>query len=115
MLLFHVEIKIFSLPPFSPSPSLPFLEKESKYCYSCFIHEESKASTSLRNKPKVLSQALYFFLNFLCVFLRESEHTGWEGQREKGGDTESEAGTRLPPVRAEPNTRLKPTNHKIMT
>ena len=38
-----------------------------------------------------------------------------ERQREREGDTESEAGSRLQAVSIEPDTRLEPTNHKIMT
>ena len=34
---------------------------------------------------------------------------------EREGDTESEAGSRLPAVSTEPDTGLKPTNHEIMT
>ena len=37
------------------------------------------------------------------------------GGAERGGDTESEAGSRLPAVGAESNAGLKLTNHKIMT
>ena len=38
-----------------------------------------------------------------------------EGQREREGDTESKAGSRLGAVSAEPDTGLKLTNHKILT
>ena len=38
-----------------------------------------------------------------------------EVQREREGDTEPEAGSRLRAVSTEPNTGLKPTNHEIMT
>ena len=38
-----------------------------------------------------------------------------EGQREREGDTESEAGSRLPAVSTEPNTGLELTNWEIMT
>ena len=38
-----------------------------------------------------------------------------EGQREREGDTESEAGSRLWAVTSEPNAGLKPTNHEVMT
>ena len=38
-----------------------------------------------------------------------------EGQREREGDTESEAGSRLWAASTEPNAGLQPTNHKIMT
>ena len=36
-----------------------------------------------------------------------------EGQR--GGDTESETGPRLPAVSTEPDMGLEPTDHEIMT
>ena len=38
-----------------------------------------------------------------------------EGQREREGDTESEAGSRLLAVGTEPDAGLKRMNHKIMT
>ena len=37
------------------------------------------------------------------------------GGAERGGDTESEAGSRLRAVSTEPNAGLEPTNHEIMT
>ena len=37
------------------------------------------------------------------------------GGAQREGDTESEAGSRLPAVRTEPNARLEPTNREIMT
>ena len=38
-----------------------------------------------------------------------------EGQREKGGDTESEAGSRLWAVGQEPDVGLELSKHEIMT
>ena len=38
-----------------------------------------------------------------------------EGQREREGDTESEAGSRLLAVSTEPDAGLEPMNHEIMT
>ena len=38
-----------------------------------------------------------------------------EGQRERGGDTESEAGSRLQAVGTGPDAGLEPTNREIMT
>ena len=37
------------------------------------------------------------------------------GRAEREGDTESEAGSRLPAVSTEPNAGLKLTGHKIVT
>ena len=37
------------------------------------------------------------------------------GGAERGGDTESEAGSRLPAVSTEPDVGLEPTNREIMT
>ena len=37
------------------------------------------------------------------------------GGVERGGDTESEAGSRLPAVGTEPDAGLEPTNREIMT
>ena len=39
----------------------------------------------------------------------------WERVREREGDTESEAGSRLCVVSTEPNVGLEPTNSEIMT
>ena len=38
-----------------------------------------------------------------------------EGGEEREGDTESKAGSRLWAVSTEPDVRLEPTNHKVMT
>ena len=38
-----------------------------------------------------------------------------EAEREREGDTEWEAGSRLRAVSTEPNTGLEPTNHEIVT
>ena len=43
---------------------------------------------------------------------RQNMSRGWA---EREGDTESEAGSRLPAVSTEPDTGLEPTNHEIMT
>ena len=61
-----------------------------------------------------LEAALAFFL--FCFVLRERE-TEWElGRgRERGGDTESKAGSRLPAVSTEPSSGLEPTNPEILT
>ena len=49
------------------------------------------------------------------LFLRETEtEDEWLGA-EREGDTESEAGSRLWAVSAEPNMGHKPMNHKVMT
>ena len=45
---------------------------------------------------------------------RQSVSSG-EGQREREGDPESEAGSRLPAVSTEPDAGLEPTNRRIMT
>ena len=60
----------------------------------------------------------FFFLkknfNVYYVFLRETDRAqAGEGQRE--GDTESEAGSRLRAVSAEPDAGLEPTSREIMT
>ena len=51
---------------------------------------------------------------FIHFWERETEHE-WERGREREGDTESEAGSRLWAVSTEPNVGLKPMNLKIMT
>ena len=59
-------------------------------------------------------QNLLFCFNFnIYLFLREREREWGRGERE--GDTESEAGPRLPAVSTEPDTRLELTNREIMT
>ena len=57
---------------------------------------------------------LLLFNDFFHVYLWETEHK-WERGREREGDTESEAGSRLRPVSTEPDVGLKPTNQEIMT
>ena len=48
--------------------------------------------------------------------MRERERKSTSGRgTETEGDTESEAGSRLPAVSAEPNTGLEPMNREIMT
>ena len=60
-----------------------------------------------------------FFLKFFkCLFIFETERDrAWtgEGQREREGDTESEAGSRLWAVSTEPNMGLELTDREIMT
>ena len=57
-------------------------------------------------------------LFFKCLFIFDRERkTGheWGRGREREGDTESEAGSRLRAVSTEPNVGLEPTNCEIMT
>ena len=54
---------------------------------------------------------MFFSFSF---FLRERQCKQGRG-REREGDTESEAGSRLQAVSTEPNVGLKLQNHKIMT
>ena len=39
----------------------------------------------------------------------------WDGDRERGGVTDSEAGSRLQAVSTAPDAGLEPMNHEIMT
>ena len=41
--------------------------------------------------------------------------SGGGAEREREGDTESEAGSRLLAVSTQPDAGLEPTNHEIMT
>ena len=58
-----------------------------------------------------------FFKNFKCllfIFERETEHK--QGRvREREGDTESEAGSRLQALSTEPDARLELTIQEIVT
>ena len=45
--------------------------------------------------------------------MREREHKQGSG-KEREGDTEPKAGSRLQAVSTEPNTGLEPTNHESM-
>ena len=59
-----------------------------------------------------------FIKNFFNVylFLRERHRvSASRGGAERGGDTESEAGSRLPAVSTEPDAGLEPMNREIMT
>ena len=65
--------------------------------------------------------SLYFTTHYLkkiflnvYLFLRNRYIMSTTGE-ERGGDTESEAGSRLQAVSTEPNAGLEPTNHEIMT
>ena len=51
---------------------------------------------------------------FLMFYLWEKEHKQGRG-KDREVDTESEAGSRLQGVSAEPDVGLKPTNCEIMT
>ena len=59
---------------------------------------------------------LLYFLTYFNVYLllRDRARVG-EGQREREGDTESEAGSRLRAVSTEPDAGLEPTNCEIVT
>ena len=61
-----------------------------------------------------LHSPLFLFFN-ACLFLRETEREQGDGQREREGDTESKAGSRLGAVSTEPDSGLKLTNREIMT
>ena len=64
---------------------------------------------------------MFFFLifkkNLTFIYYWETErHRVWAGEgTERGGDTESEAGSRLWAVSTEPDVGLKLTNYEIMT
>ena len=52
----------------------------------------------------------------IYYFERETDRQSTSGGgAEREGDTESEAGSRLPPVSTEPDVRLELTNREIMT
>ena len=55
-----------------------------------------------------------FFKVYLILKKRERQSMSGGGSKREG-DTESEAGSRLAAVSTEPNARLKPTDHEIMT
>ena len=55
-----------------------------------------------------------FFNLLIFERQREIEHKQGRG-RERRGDTESEAGSRLQAVRTEPHVGLELTNHEFMT
>ena len=56
-----------------------------------------------------------FFFNIYLSFERQRQNMSWEGDRERGGVTDSEAGSRLRAVSTEPDAGLEPMNHEIMT
>ena len=59
-----------------------------------------------------------FFFKKINVYLflkeRERQRVSWGGA-EREGDTESQAGPRLPAVSTEPDTGLEPMSYEIMT
>ena len=55
-------------------------------------------------------------LLYVYIFLRQREAEDERGRgRERGGDTESKAGSRLPAVSTEPDAGLELMNREIMT
>ena len=63
-----------------------------------------------------LSAHLFSFLNFLLTFIYYWEtQSVSRGRVERGGDTESEVGSRLQAVSTEPDAELELPNYKIMT
>ena len=50
----------------------------------------------------------------MFIYFWERERVG-AGEGPRGGDTESEAGSRLSAVSTEPDAGLEPTNREIMT
>ena len=60
------------------------------------------------------SVQLFFFL-IVCLFIERETGSKQGRGREREGDTESEAGSRLRAVSTEPDMGLEPTNCEIMT
>ena len=75
-----------------------------------FLEFQYKMATKEDTK---LTFSLYTYLN-VYLFLRGRAQTG-EGQREREGYKESEAGSRLQAVSTEPKEGLKFMNCEIMT
>ena len=76
---------------------------------------ESPPTSDGRGDLFVMTSKVEFFLN-VYLFLRERERQSVSrGGAEREGDTESEAGSRLPAVSPEPSMRLELTDHEIMT
>ena len=74
--------------------------------------------THLNSLNVCLSSLVFFFFNFLNVylFLIEKQKTAWMGGGAKReGDTESEAGSRLWAVSTEPDTGPKLTDCEVIT
>ena len=57
----------------------------------------------------------YTQLKELCFKKDSTELGGGAGEEQREGDTESEAGSRLPAVSTEPDAGLELTNRGIMT
>ena len=57
----------------------------------------------------------FFFFNVYSLLRERERQTMSRGGAERGGDTESEAGSRLGAVRTEPAAGLELTNREIMT
>ena len=55
---------------------------------------------------------VFSFIFHVCLVLRETEHEPGRG-REREGDAESEAGSRLWAVSTEPDSGLEPTDREI--
>ena len=61
-----------------------------------------------------LSFCSYLIFFNVYLFLKERKRLSGRGAERKG-DTEPQAGSRLPAVSTEPDAGLEPTNHEIMT
>ena len=57
----------------------------------------------------------FFFFNVYLFLTDRKRQSASRGGTERGGDTESEASSRLWAVSTEPVVGLEPTNHEIMT
>ena len=69
------------------------------------------------NLKSIVKYSIYLkiFLN-VYAFLRDRERQSMSREgAERGGDTESKAGSRLQAVSTEPNEGLELTNHEIVT
>ena len=71
--------------------------------------------SGIKQKKSALIIAFLFFFNILFYFWEKERDRAWVGERQREGDTECEAGSRLWVVSAESDMGLEPTSCEIMT
>ena len=85
----------------------------------CWVERDSrKAKEQTQGTREMLQHKLKAFFNVYYLFLRQSASRGDRvqvGEGQRGGDTESQAGSRLRAVSAEPDTGLELVNHEIVS
>ena len=80
------------------------------------LFEDINKSLILLGVIKTAMKKTCLFLKFFLMFIFDRERQSMRGGgAERGGDTESEAGSRLRAISTEPDAGVELTNREIMT